>query len=101
MLIPLDGPLGVGEASEAGSPPLGTEAGAAFRLAGLLVMFAPSHFFLDSASFDQFAKSPDGFLDRFSIPNNKTNHSSSYAGPGGANLPSGGAPAVLAWKQTQ
>jgi len=42
---------------------------AALGFAWLFVILAATHFFLDGASLDQFPKTSDGFLNRFSVAN--------------------------------
>lgn len=42
--------------------------------ARLLVELANSHFFLDSAPLDQFAKAADGLLGRFLVTQRQLNH---------------------------
>jgi hypothetical protein len=55
----------------------GSQAGAAFDFAGLFVVFPSSHFFLDAASLNQFAKTANCFLNRFFVAHDQLNHYSS------------------------
>jgi hypothetical protein len=54
-----------------------TQSSAALNLAGFLVILTTPHFFLNAASFHQFAEAADRLLNRLSITYDKTNHSSS------------------------
>jgi hypothetical protein len=61
-------PISVGgEEALAARTALSTETSPALGFAGLFVEFAHAHFFLDSASLNQFAETADRFLRRFSI----------------------------------
>ena len=53
---------------------LGTQAGTTFDFAWLFIIFPASHFFLDATPFDQFTKTADRLLNRFTIPNRQLNH---------------------------
>jgi hypothetical protein len=64
----------------------GAQAGAATRLAGLLVILATAHFLLDSTSLDELAETADRFLNRFTIPHIQLNHMSSFYDANGTNL---------------
>jgi len=46
---------------------LGTQSGSALGFAWLFVVFATTHLFFDTTSFDQFAEATNGFLDTLAI----------------------------------
>jgi hypothetical protein len=46
---------------------LGAEAGTTLDFAGLLVVLATAHLFLDAAALDQLAEAADRFLGRLSV----------------------------------
>jgi hypothetical protein len=56
----------------------GPQTGTAASFAGLLVVFATAHLFLDPTPLDQLAESANRFLDRFSVANVQLNHMSSF-----------------------
>jgi hypothetical protein len=56
-----------GEEALAARAALSSQTGPALGFAGLLIEFANTHFFLDSASLDKLAEASDGFLGRFPI----------------------------------
>ena len=64
--------------SDASGAAFRTQSGAAANFAGLFVILAATHFFLDAAAFHQFAEATHCFLDRFTIPNRKLDHTSSF-----------------------
>ena len=61
----------------AASAAFGSESSATFDFTWFFVVLSPTHFFLDSAAFDQFAESADRFLDALAIPYNQLNHDES------------------------
>jgi hypothetical protein len=63
----LEGELVRRQESLAARAALGTQTGSALDLAGLLVEFANPHFFLDTASLDELAKTANGLLSRFLV----------------------------------
>jgi hypothetical protein len=54
-----------------------TEAGATLDLARLFVILSTPHFFLNAASFYQFAEAANRLLNRFAVAYDESNHSSS------------------------
>jgi len=52
------------------SATLSPQLGATFGFAGLFVVLAAAHFFLNSAALNQFSESADGLSNRFTIANN-------------------------------
>ena len=56
-----------GEHSVAAVAAFGSQAGAAFGFARLLVKLSASHLFLDAAAFYQFSESPNCLLNRLPI----------------------------------
>jgi hypothetical protein len=48
----------------------GPEPCATFGFARLFEVFSSAHFFFEAASFDQFAKAADRFLNGLFVPNN-------------------------------
>ena len=52
--------------------------GAAAGLAGLFVILAAAHFFLDAAPFDELTEPADRFLNAFAVANVQLNHASSF-----------------------
>jgi hypothetical protein len=69
--------LGPSHKAGAAGAAFGTQAGAPFDLAGLLVVFPSSHFFLDAAPLDQLAETAHSFLNRFFVAHDQLNHYSS------------------------
>jgi hypothetical protein len=62
---------------------LRSQSGTSACFTRLFVILASSHFFLDSAPFNQLAKAAHCFLDRLAIPNIQLNHTSSFDRAGG------------------
>jgi hypothetical protein len=63
-----------GRATATRGPQSGTTAG----LARLLIIFPPTHFLLDAASLNQFAKPADRLLNGLAVPDVQLNHTSSF-----------------------
>ena len=53
---------------------LSTQSGPSLNITGLLVILATSHFFLETASHDQFAKTANRFLNGLTITNDDFYH---------------------------
>src|SRR5690349_18180299 len=58
--------------------PCSPQSGPASSFARLFVVFAPAHFFLDSAALNELAEATDRFLNAFAVPHVQLNHTSSF-----------------------
>src|SRR4051812_11311019 len=71
--------------------PCSPQSGAASSFARLFVVFAPAHFFLDSAALDELAEATDRFLNAFAVAHVQLDHTASFGTPIGWNSTTMGA----------